>query len=165
MQITPGKTYENFTRLAGMSTGNPWVGYNFCGCRKNPRIAQKKVHRGTANDRDSIGEENRKAKLLDEGSHQDKISAHRDQSVCEVEPDQRPEERVRAAIAPGITDVPDEVVQQRDFKGGGCSEQIATMHRPVENAERPKLHDSPDDADEVEPQPPHQAAHGRGSSR
>src|SRR6185312_6313934 len=79
---------------------------------KGPVVAEREVGDRAAEDGNPVGDKHRPLCGLDEETHEGEVSEQRDQAVGEMEAEQlRGKGGVVAAVAPGVVNVPDEVVQ------------------------------------------------------
>lgn len=77
---------------------------------------------------------------MDEEAHEDDIAEERDEAVGEMESDELREwGRGGAAVAPGVVEVPKEVVEDGEFDGDGGGEEIVAGGSVGEEGERGEL--------------------------
>lgn len=72
---------------------------------------------------------------------------------------------VVAAVAPGVVQMSDEIVQERKFEGCSRGKQIMAGEAAVEESERGELDDHARGSDEIEFAPADEQVHGNGSWR
>jgi hypothetical protein len=127
-------------------------------------MAEAEVEDGAAEDGDEVGDEQGKVRGADQQSHEGEIAEHGDQTVGEMKAQELGEQGgAAAAVAPGVVEVSDKVVQQGEFEGRGGGKQIMAHEAAVEESKRGELDGHADGSDEIELDPANESAHGNGS--
>jgi len=127
-------------------------------------VSQTEVEDGAAEDGDDVGDEQGKVRGADQQSHEGEIAEHGDQAVGEMKAEELGEQfGAVAAVAPGVVEVSDKVVQEGKLEGRGGGKQIMARGAAVEESERGELDSHADGSDEIELDPANERAHGNGS--
>jgi hypothetical protein len=116
-------------------------------------VRDEKVGEATGGDGECVGEKDRHAERVDEESHEEEIAEERDEAVGEMEAQELCERFARAALRfcwPGVVEMPEEVVEERELDGEGGGEEVVCGECVVENGECGELRDDAEEADEVE---------------
>src|SRR5665213_2631996 len=131
---------------------------------KGPGVAKGEVDDGAAEDGDDVRDEHRQVCGVDKEAHEGEVSDERDHAVGGVEAEELREDwAVVAAVAPGVVDVPDEVVQDGELDRCGGGDEVVAGGEVVEEGEGGELQHHAHRSDEAELEPAEERAHGSGS--
>ena len=144
---------EKWQAGGGLAVGVRGHGEAVCGLREDPVVREEEVGEATCGDGDGVRENDGHVGGVDEDVHEREVAEQRDEAVGEMEAEElceRVASGVLRCFGPGVVQVPDEVVKERELDGEGGSEEVVAREGVVEDGECSELGDDAEDADEVE---------------
>ena len=116
-------------------------------------MREEEVGEATCGDGDGVRENDGHVGGVDEDVHEREVAEQRDDAVGEMEAEElceRVASGVLRCFGPGVVQVLDEVVKERELDGEGGGEEVVAREGVVEDGEGGELGDDAEDADEIE---------------